>query len=314
MPVNPMRTPEAVERYASDSVKRDTGFRASTIAYLWTKYNAWNGSAEGTFGGHLPRPASVEECAYHFYCIFVLIHKHPKQCWMSQFKSRDGAFALSKRARYEKVHPMAAAFAGIIDEVDRTRRLDRYNHGIPPFEYLVTGLVDTFPVYVPQPHRWSMARLLFQPKYKATVLKYQLGISWNGEIILFTGPHLGTSADVTIWEATWADHPFFDWELWLGDLGYQGAEGILVKHKKDGGWPLTDRQIWFNNVHEHERNRAEQIVSAIKSQHRMYQKGVYRGSFHLLDSLVMITAHATAYEIRECPRFPTYGPWDHVYE
>ena len=76
MAINPMRTPAAVERFASDSCMADTGFRATTISYLWTKYNAWNGSAEGTFGGHLPRPASVEECAYHFYCIFVLIHKH----------------------------------------------------------------------------------------------------------------------------------------------------------------------------------------------------------------------------------------------
>ena len=47
--------------------------------------------------------------------------------------------------------------------------------------------------------------------------------------------------------------------------------------------------------------------------HRMFKKGVFRGSFKLMDALVTITGHATAYELRERPRFPTYGPWDHMY-
>jgi len=312
MTVNPMRTAQGVERFASDSCKADTGFDASTLVYLWTKYNVWNGSAAGSFGGQLPLNVALEQRAYHFYCIFVLVHKHPQKIWKSQFKSRDGVYELTDWGRYKHVYPLAHAFAAIIDEIDRSRRLDRYNHGVPPFEYLITGLVDTFPVYVPQPHRWSLARLLYQPKYKATVFKYQLGITWNGEIILFTGPHLGTTSDKTIWEATWAEHPFYDWELWLGDLGYVGADGILHKFKRDGGRALTTREHWFNNVHEHERNRAEQIVSAVKA-HRMFKKGVYRGSFQIMESLVKITGHSTAYELRQKPRFTTYGPWDHVY-
>ena len=227
MALNPMRTPALVERFSADGCFSDTGMRPSTLVHLWSKYHAWNGSAAGTFGGQVAQADCIDDRAFHFYCVFVLIHKHPQKNWKSQFTSRNGWKKLRQRGRYTHVYPVAHALASIIDEIDRGRRLEQHNHGVPPFEYFVTGMVDTLPIYVPQPHRWALARLLYQPKYKATVLKWQLGIMWNGEIILFTGPHLGTTADVTIWESTWADHPFYDWELWLGDLGYMYMSGRM---------------------------------------------------------------------------------------
>ena len=51
-----------------------------------------------------------------------------------------------------------------------------------------------------------------QPKYAMTCLKWQLGISLMGDIILWTGPHLGIEPDAHIWEDTWAEHPFKGWE------------------------------------------------------------------------------------------------------
>ena len=65
----------------------------------------------------------------------------------------------------------------VIDEIDYTWRLDPFNHALPPFDRHITGIVDTLPIYLPTPHNWYLSTLFFQPKYKACVLKMQLGIS-----------------------------------------------------------------------------------------------------------------------------------------
>ena len=144
------------------------------------------------------------------------------------------------------------------------------NH-VPHFPYHVTGIVDTLPIYVPSSHSFSMRRFLFQPKYDDTVYKMQLGISLLGDIILWTGPHLGVTSDKTIWESTAAQHPFYSWEVWLADLGYVGCLGLLYKFKKMAwrvGLPpppdLTQRQQFFNNLHEFYRNR---VVSTLPPKH-----------------------------------------------
>ena len=140
------------------------------------------------------------------------------------------------------------------------------------------------------------------------MLKIQLGISLMGNIILWTGPHLGVTPDVTIWEQTWAAHPFFPWEWWLADLGYVGALGLLYKWKRASQQrnqppppPLTPQQLFYNNVHEFYRNRVEQVVDVVKS-HRLFANNVYRGSaahlFPHLFPLLTIVGHITALELR----------------
>ena len=123
----------------------------------------------------------------------------------------------------------------------------------------------------------------------------------------------------TIWEQTWAHHPFLPWEFWLGDLGYLGALGILVKWKRRArrrGQPpplqLTQQQLFYNNVHEHYRNRAENVVRLVKS-HRLFRPGCYRGSYAHLEPLLAIAGHATALHLRLRQRFETAGPWRHAY-
>ena len=129
------------------------------------------------------------------------------------------------------------------------------------------------------------------------MLKIQLGISLMGNIILWTGPHLGVTSDKTIWDQTWAWHPFFPWEWWLADLGYVGALGLLYKWKKASQQPnrrpppdLTPQELFYNNIHEFYRNRVEQIVDVVKS-HRLFAKGVYRGNTAHLFPLVAIVGH-----------------------
>ena len=267
-------------QFAIDNCVADTGFLSSSLEHLWSKYNSWNGSAPGSFGDTTLPYTPLVQRQYHFYCVYVLIHKCPQNNWMSQFRSRNGLYSLSTSSFKKFVYPLAKAYAQIMEEVDRSRRLSPFNHGPFPFHQLCTGIVDTFPVKVPHPHRFALARLLYQPKYKATVLKWQLGITFTGEIILFTGPHLGTIHDSTIWESTWADHPFFSWELWLADLGYQGCDGLMVKYK--GDQIRGEREQWFNNVHEDVRNRVEQIVAVIKK-HKLFSGG-YRRGFYLLEA------------------------------
>ena len=208
------------------------------------------------------------------------------------------------------VFPIANAFAQIVDEVNYGWRLDPYNHGLPPFDRCFTGIVDTLPVYPPTPHKWWMSALMFQPKYKACVMKFQLGISFAGDIILWTGPHLGIESDVGIWERTWSEHPFHSWERWLADLGYVGALGLVYKFKRVGRRRLTRTQTIFNNVHEHVRNRIENAVSAVKK-HRIFKRGVCQLSWPNMRPFCVLVGHVTAYELRRNQRFDTYGPWQH---
>ena len=100
------------------------------------------------------------------------------------------------------------------------------------------------------------------------------------------------------------------WERWLGDLAYDGAIGIITKHKEYAGVVLTHAQLVFNNIHEFKRNHTENVVGAVKN-HRMF-KGDYQGSYEHLEPFLIIVGHVTAYEIHsKGPRFECYGPWPH---
>jgi hypothetical protein len=153
-----------------------------------------------------------------------------------------------------------------------------------------------------------------------TPAMYQLGISLMGNIILWTGPHLGCESDLTIWRDTAAIHPQHPWEWWLADLGYVGALGLLYKWKRGARRrgqppppPLTWAQLLYNNIHEFYRNRVEQVVSFVKA-HRIFRPHVYRGSHHHLMPLLTIVGHVSALHLRMFqPRFHVFGPWAHVY-
>ena len=287
-----------------------------------------------------------QQRAFYFYLFFVFVHKYPRAAWDEIHTSSDGMFRSSDSAAREEVYDIAWALDNIIQEINYDWRLDPHNHGPWPFDYYYTGslhcpraqrmqsvacqsraqcapgfvqlcsrqrrvfysgIVDTCPIYCPTPHDFHTAALLYQPKYKDCVLKWQLGIDFRGRIIMWTGPHLGTSSDKTIWDESWDDHRFFSWERWLADLGYVGALGLLVKFKGH----LTRRRRYFNNIHEFVRNRIEQIVGRIKN-HRIFQQGVYSGNVDFLISATNIIGHVTAYELSQFQPFDAYGPWQHV--
>ena len=221
--------------------------------------------------------------------------------WVESFASADGHFKAGQRSFRTHVFRLAEALAQIVDEIDYGLRLSHMNHALPPFDKCFTGIVDTLPVYLPTPHNWHVSTLFFQPKYDSCVVKMQLGITFGGHVILWTGPHLGVTADSTIWETTWTSHPFYPWERWLADLGYEGCVGLIYKYK---GAPLSWPQQLFNNVHEFVRNRVENVVSALKA-HRIFKKGNYRGSLQHLEPFLQIVGHVTAHEISYLQRFDT---------
>ena len=76
---------------------------------------------------------------------------------------------------------------------------------------------------------------------------------------------------------------------------------------------LSQRQEHFNNVHEHVRNRAEQIINLVKS-HRIFKKKLFRGSIDIMKAATKIVGHTTAHHLRRTEgRFDRMGPWQHVY-
>ena len=259
-------------KFVQQTIKKDTGYHESVVQDIWEKYQAF-GSAPGTFGGQLPRPKreAWKQQAY-FYCYLIWVHKGLDPEWKEAWHlpKLQNEFTMSARTFRNRVLPIGDALAEIIDEVDYSRRLSPWNHA-PWFKYFVTGMVDTFPVFVPTPNSYSLAQLLYQPKYKRCVLKIQIGCNFLGEIILWTGPNLGIDSDVTIWDTTWQDHPMLPWEMWLADLGYVGGRGLLYKYKKRArrrNQPpppaLRDHEVVFNNIHEHVRNRIENVISKVK--------------------------------------------------
>ena len=78
-----------------------------------------------------------------------------------------------------------------LDEVRWADRLSPFNH-VPHFPTHVTHPVDTFPLRVCQA-TGEIAAFMANPKYGETVFKGQIGLTMEGFICVYTGPHLGVS-------------------------------------------------------------------------------------------------------------------------
>ena len=131
-------------QFAHDSVKGDTGFEQATLQHVWNKYNAWQGAEPGTFASAALklRERKAITRAWHFYCLFVWIHKYPVGRWTNTFTSRDGQFkmALGSSLLYDEVIPIGDALAEIISEVDYTWRWVRAIPKVPPHTHSLPSL------------------------------------------------------------------------------------------------------------------------------------------------------------------------------
>mgnify|MGYP007078184272 CR=1 FL=1 len=181
--------------------EQDTGYHASTLQYIFDKY----AGADYTFQGQLPRRRRQSWMRLvYFYCFFMLMHLglhiDRRTEWADVTNGRlPGWDGLSDWTIRHEVMPIGDALAALIDEVDTNWRYDPYNHA-PYFRTTYTALVDTFPVYVTGSGNFANAQLLWGAKYHRYIYKVQIGCNFLGNIVLWTGLHLGCEADVTIWE------------------------------------------------------------------------------------------------------------------
>ena len=67
-----------------------------------------------------------------------------------------------------------------------------------------------------------------------------LSVCMQGWICLYTGLHLGTRPDETIWDTTVSRFPFLSWEWWIGDGAYVDCGGVATRYLQQDGkalWP-----------------------------------------------------------------------------
>jgi len=181
-------------------------------------------------------------------------------------------------------------------------------------------MVDTFPVQVLQPLDSLFARQLYQPKYGCCVYKFQLGCSFLGHFITFSGliqlfvpedvgPHLGISYDGDIWDSTLQDHPLNPEEWMLGDGHYISQEGFIAPFRHPPHSLLPDDEYYFNAVLSRYRARVEHSNRRVKS-HALFHTP-WRGSVGLLSTCVRITVHTQAIVQKMYLMYPPCGPWPH---
>ena len=81
--------------------------------------------------------------------------------------------------------------ATVVDDIRFEDRLRPFNHA-QHFPHFVSGAIDTFPVGC---LAGETGDLSYQPKYSDNVMKVQVVVDWQGRIIAWSGPHLGSRSD-----------------------------------------------------------------------------------------------------------------------
>jgi hypothetical protein len=183
---------------------------------------------------------------------------------------------------------------------------------------LFTHIVDTFPIYTYNPENMLYSSSLFNPHYGGTIFKFQIMIDFLGRLLLFSGPHLGTSYDGHIYLNTFKQLPGapppravkLPWEWGLGDGHYCACANMLTPFRRPRHGHLPAEEAYFNEILSHYRSRVEHINSYIE-RHKMFQE-VYRGSDSLLASAMTVTLQTTNIKLRRCLRYPAWGPHSHL--
>ena len=96
-----------------------------------------------------------------------------------------------------------------------------------------------------QPVDDAVRASLYSGKYKATVLKVEIFVTFTGELVCATGTHMGTMHGSKVYSYCQIDHRVEPWEWVLGDLAYIGNHHVITKHKKPTGRDLSDEQVQY---------------------------------------------------------------------
>lgn len=185
-----------VIRGTETMLKGRTGYNSAELDVVWEQVK-----------DHLPRPKIGHDMTKaYFLLVFIVIHTGLR------VKNRDllstpSTGTLSKSTYYKRVVPIMHAIAKHIDQIRPENRYKTNNH-VLHFPKWVTGIVDcgtslifnnfsisclfflAAPIRITMPKRSRMVKKLFYGKYGYAVLKIQMIVSFLGEIVFASFPHL----------------------------------------------------------------------------------------------------------------------------
>jgi len=235
------------------------GVTAETFCYI---YHAYCGS-----GSPINHPMKL----YHLL-LYYKIYPTKRQ-YLLYFHNHGNRYG-----RYQQsLVSLAEYLSGRLDELSNawTKRQAPDNRLPHIFGSQVTGCVDSFPIYVCRPDDIDWQHALYNGKYKAHILKVQLVCDHHGTPIWYSGPHIGTTHDTTVYKEN--PPPLIDNEQLLGDKGYQGCgSSVIVPYKKrHREVRIEGDKRAFNIVHRWYRATVEHSIGYLK-RFRILD-GMYRG-------------------------------------
>ena len=236
-----------------------TGLRKCVFAYLFCRYCG------------LQTPVKTFRMLYDLFVYFKL---YPvTRAFHTTFKHYCQGWFLSQ------IHHHASYLASVIDELSSpwNARAFIYNRLPQPFDVGIVGCIDTFPIYVSRPANAAWQSHLYNGKYKGhvvkvtstffycipschsfscslcvcvclVVLQIQAVCDHSGCIIWFSGPHIGTTSDIKLYQQF--TPPLVPGERLLGDKAYVSRlHSLIAPIKRLPHRSLTNDQKDYNELH-----------------------------------------------------------------
>jgi len=242
-----------VDQWTEDEFNYLTGVQKTIFCYIWKKY------------GNYSTPLSHPCCLYlllNYYRFYPMAKEHRLIYGVQQ---RDVI-------RWENY------LATVIEELQ-----DAWNNRVSPenalpyiFPINVTGSIDTFPIYIRRPkHSGFQSAMYNGGKYRKHIVKVQCIVNHAGTIIWYSGPHLGTSADINLWRIYKPVNELYSNELLIGDKAYVGSKDILTEFKEYKYEEKTKKQKAWNRCIQWYRSSVEHAFAYLKRFHIL--SGRFRG-------------------------------------
>lgn len=252
-------------------------------------------------------PHDVLEEIYEKYCGFTTPIKTRKalaKCleWFKNYNTFRYSAASKGNSSYRGVQSM---IKNCIDHLFNTvneledaflsRNDERSKiHSEIPVIAASTLSVDTFPIYINRPSNDQSH--FYNGKYKSHILKVQVFVDNRGNIVHYSGPHIGCQHDIRLFYQFRPTLPSD--ERILADKAYCGrlasSYGIIAPVKNRAGRELTESERAFNTVQRFYRSRVEHAIGFLKRfsilSHR-YRGRVVGERYPLISKILKILIH-----------------------
>ena len=286
-----------------------TGYPSPVLDYIWGKY----GDKLMDTLAALPTPVVFDETytAAHTFISLIYIHHYPRwNEFYAAILTTKLTGSISKKRFYTVIVPTLCELSKLLDEVHWSDRLDPINHGTDYLAERFTTIFDGTNINVSNiAANNALKSIMFcGSKYNHCCFKIMLGITFTGVIVWYTGMHVGTMNDQLIYDQY--PPPLLPWEWGIGDGAFKRSWHILVKFTKPTDGVLCREMVEWNAGFNYWRLRVEHIIGEVKQPAAL--RGVFRGSYALLQCVVDMTVHLTNVKLKMAlPRYETVGPWRH---